>query len=182
MEKNLLRFLQFSFVLLLSVSCTQNKKVQDEWIGKEIVFPEALLQLKNGRCSSLATFNQKLKGRKKIIAVIDANCRKCIIGQLNRIDSLFVPLLASKKAEIVFVLNINRADSLYFMTNMYPEIKAKGVLLWDNGYHFETENAIFTEKVTRRTFLLDENNKIIQVGNPLFEPKLLTVYKKLLEE
>ncbi len=182
MKKELVRFLQFSFVLFLSVSCTPREKVQDEWIGKKIIFPKTLLQLKDGRCCSLATFTQKLKGKKKIITIIDANCRKCIIGQLNKIDSLFIPLQESKKTEMIFVLNINSADSLYFMTNMYPAIKAKGILLWDNGYHFETENAIFTEKITKRTFLLDENNKIIQVGNPLFEPELLTAYKKLLEE
>ncbi len=171
-------FLQYVFVLAFCFSCTKGQKVEkDKWEDKELVFPNSLLQLKNGKCVSLTTFRQDLKGKRKVVTIIDATCRKCIIGQLNKTDSLFGELLKGTATQMVFVLNVNPADSLYFMTTLYPDVKAKGLLLWDNGYHFETDNDILTEHVTRRTFLLDENNKIIQVGNPLYNAKLLAKYK-----
>lgn len=168
-------YFQISIIFLfLLFSC----KEKDEWIGKEIIFPSTLQELQGRECISLKEFRGKVEGKKKIVSIIDATCIKCIIGQLNKIDSLFHPLVSKDTtAVMVFILNVDSADSSNFMISMQPEIRAKGFLLWDNAYHFETENNILTEKVNRRTFLLDEQNNIKIVGNPLFKEGLLEEYE-----
>lgn len=182
MKKIICKIVALCFILSFSTSCSKKKEKQtDEWVGKQIYFPGTLYELKDKNCYPLEAFKEKTVNKKKVVSIIDATCKKCIIYQLNRIDSLFTTLLNENTA-MVFVLNINKADSAYFISNLYPDIKANGLLLWDNAYHFETDNDIFTEKASRRTFLLDENNVILQVGNPLFEPQLLDSYKKLFSQ
>ncbi len=171
-------FIIFFFVVLFS--CT--KKEEDPWLNKKIIFPKELVELKNSEINPLNNFINEINGKLKVVSIIDATCVKCIVNQLNKIDSLFSTIIKeNNKQKIIFILNVNKGDSVNFIKNMYPYIKAKGILIWDNSYHFETKNNIFTEKVSRRTFLLDENNKIIQVGNPLFEPRLYDAYKELLK-
>ncbi len=166
--------------LLLFIACN-NKKQKDIWLGKKIDFPQTLKELKGDKFSSIADFKTKTAGKQKVISIIDATCMKCIINKLNKIDILLSALTTKENNTLmVFVLNVNRADSLYFMKKMRLMITAKGLLLWDNDFHFEKDNNILSESENRRTFLLDKENKIVQVGNPLFYPKLLKKYQQLI--
>jgi hypothetical protein len=66
------------------------------------------------------------------------------------------------------------------MHNIQPLINADGIVLWDDNYHFESQNKLFTQYRNLRTFMVNSNNKIIQYGNPIIHPEVLSQYKEKL--
>ena len=68
----------------------------------------------------------------------------------------------------------------YFMQNIQPFIKAKGIILWDNNYHFESRNKLFTPHINLRTFMINSDNRVVLFGNPLIHSDILHEYKKKL--
>lgn len=83
---------------------------------------------------------------------------------------------------MVFVLNVNSKDSTSFMSFLNPEINTKGLILWDNNFSFETSNELLTPVLNQRTFLVNRNNKIVVIGNPLLNPRVLKQYKKFINK
>lgn len=148
------------------------------WIGKRMVFSEELKLLKNNNIYSLDCFIKSSKNKNKIISIIDASCSRCILGQLNKIDSLFAGILKEDyNAELVFILNVDDRDFKSFMVALYPLITSNAPILCDNKFRFETSNNIFTSDLSKRTFLVNKKNEIILVGNPLYSTDLLIEYK-----
>ena len=177
--------LLFSSILLL-LSC-QNRKTEssnhvnnkDTLLSKTILFSHHLLQLKGNKLQRIDSILCSIEGRQKVISIVDANCMKCIINQLNIMDSTFQNIM-NDNSTMIFILNVKKNDSAYFMKNLQPEIKASGLILWDSNYNFERENDLLTSDMNLRTFLTDEENKIIGYGNPVLNPDLFSLYKEKL--
>jgi hypothetical protein len=68
------------------------------------------------------------------------------------------------------------------MRHIRPAIETTGVILWDNNYHFERQNQLFTKNLNLRTFMVNKQNKIIQYGNPVMNPYLVKEYKEKLNK
>ena len=179
------------FILIISVfmsmgACSNREKKNgnnsaDSLLTKTISFPKTLLQLDENKIKKIDSFNAATKGKRKIISIIDGNCSKCIINQLNNIDSIFNKLIINKNSsELIFILNVQSKDSAYFMQNLRPLIDARGIILWDNNYNFERKNKLFTKNYNLRTFMTNPKNRIIQYGNPLMNPELIYEYKEKL--
>ena len=154
-----------------------------EWLGKEVVFPKELKQLKGKKPIEINDFIEYNKDNNKIISIIDASCAKCIMGQLNKIDSLFSEIAhRSNNTIMVFVINFYERDFDNFMLTLYPLIQSKAVIIWDKDYFFETKNDLFTPKLNGRTFMLNAKNEIVLVGSPLFGGQvILAQYEKLVK-
>ncbi|MFA8434097.1 MAG: hypothetical protein ACEPOZ_06230 [Marinifilaceae bacterium] len=182
MKKRQFYALLVLIVLFTFASCNfrnghNNNGLADTLLTKTIFFPEKLLELDGVQFQGVDSFVSESTGKAKIISIIDGTCMKCIIHQLNRMDSIFNRIKGNDVA-LVFVLNVNKADSSYFMRNLQPAINATGILLWDNAYNFELRNKLLTSDAYLRTFLVNEKNRIIQYGNPIMNPVILTEYEE----
>ncbi len=150
-------------------------------IGRSAVqFNVGLRLLSNGMLVSVDSVLSTYKGKKKIVSIVDGICMKCVINDLNQADEVFQQITASKK--VIYILNVTSADSAYFIANLEPLIKVKGHILWDDSYSFENTNGLLSSDKNLRTFLLDEQNNIKLIGNPLYNPDLVERYKEAFEE
>lgn len=186
MKNSILYFLLFFIVSIIFTSCkykqsNNNNKTTDTLLTKTIVFPHSLLKLEGAQFHEIDSYITEIENKTKIISIIDGNCVKCIINQLNKIDSVFNSILLDDENILIFVLNVSKQDSVFFMRNLQPEINASGDILWDNNYNFERENKLFTPVMNLRTFMINPENKIIQYGNPLIYPNLIFEYQEKLE-
>lgn len=120
-----------------------------------------------------------MNGKPKVISIVDGNCMSCVVVQLNKVDSIFQHVLGDK-GMFICVLIVQKKDSIAFMRNLQPSIRTKGIILWDNGYHFERYNKLLTPDVNLRTFMVNGEDRIVQYGNPIFYPDLLEKYKEKL--
>ena len=170
-------------IYLVFLKPERQEVLYPEWLGKEVVFPKELRQLEGINPIEINNFLESNKDNKKIISIIDASCAKCIMGQLNKIDSLFSEIAhRGNKTIMVFVINFYERDFDNFMLTLYPLIKSKAVIIWDRDYFFETKNDLFTPNLNGRTFMLNVKNEIILVGSPLFGGQgILAQYEKLVK-
>lgn len=153
----------------------------DTLLTKTIFFPGSLKKLEGDHFKEIDSFRFEIEEKNKIVSIVDGVCMKCVIEQLNIIDSTFNSILPDDSGVMIFILNVSKADSAYFMLNLRPAIKAKGVILWDNNYDFERQNHLFTSNSNLRTFMTDGENKIIQYGNPVMHPDVISKYQEKLE-
>ncbi len=175
----------FFVIIIIITSCkyqdnnTTNNISTDNLLKKTIVFPNSLLKLDGTQFQKIDSFISEIEDHVKIISIIDGSCIKCIVYQLNRIDSIFNCILPPVDDNIlIFILNVHKEDSVYFMRYLQPSIKATGVILWDNNYNFERQNKLFTSNMNLRTFMINNENKIIQFGNPVMHPDLISEYQE----
>lgn len=150
------------------------------------MFPDNLLKLNGTQFQDPDSFIYDIEDKTKIISIIDGDCIKCIVYQLNQIDSIFNNILFPLPDDdnvLIFILNVHSEDSVYFIRYIQPAIKATGVILWDNNYNFERQNHILTRNVNLRTFMVNNENRIIHYGNPIMHPDVVSEYQdKLLSK
>ena len=151
-------------------------EVSDTLLGRHIVFPSSLFQLQADELIPVDEVLKDIEGKTKIVSIIDGDCMKCIISNMNVQDSLFHTIILDSDQQMIFILNVRPADSSYFMRNLQPAIRVQGIVLWDNDFNFEAVNALFTPDVNLRTFMVNSSDSLVMYGNPLINPDLLQEY------
>ncbi|MDR2145537.1 MAG: hypothetical protein LBE91_03635 [Tannerella sp.] len=85
----------------------------------------------------------------------------------------------------------HKPDFLFFFQPKYRGLKELKILL--RNYHFDypvfvdTENEImrlnnFPKEPEYQCFLLDKDNKVVMIGNPVLNPGIWELYKKIIRE
>ena len=167
-------------IIALLASCSESKKdsirhVIGEWEGKEVVFPEHPVFTIQGEDS---VFLEGNKAQYKVLSYVDTiGCTSCklplpkwkkLISEFDsvshgRVDFLFYLHPKSRK-EIVYLLKrdkfvfpvcIDDHDSLNIL-NHFPQ---------DEIFH---------------TFLLDGENRIVAIGNPIRNPRIKELFLKII--
>lgn len=165
-------------------SCQENKrenharKIVNEWIGKEIKFPEDIycqLVEKENPCIDYMNNNTY-----KVIAYTDSSgCTSC---RLKLSD--WKQIMA--EADSLFP---GKLDFLFFFQPKTTEadMNELAFLLQRNHFNYpvfiDIENRIhqmnhFPPEMEYQCFLLDPNNKVMSVGNPTLNPNVWDLYKQ----
>ena len=156
------------FSLFTICSCTQpnTKKLYSNWIGKEITIP--------AECDFINIITEGSNSSIKIINYIDSiGCVRCK-SQLPLWNNFIKDLEAINAKEIIVLQflhpkTINEANYLLSTTHyQYP-------LCIDTNDVFNKINHISADE-RFHCFLLDENNHVILIGNPVQNPKIRDLY------
>ena len=165
------------FSLILFFGCTQKKNNTNEvvldWVGKEISLVDTLLVL-NQVDASLKPLSKIHLKKLRWIIYIDATCFTCATD-----------LIAW--GEIVKEFNPQRVDFLFYIHPDNINILKPYLQRWrfnlpiiiDNQNTFFYSNNISNEKLFQ-AMLVDENNKVILFGNPVYSKGLIPLYKKII--
>ena len=165
-------------LLLVMTSCSGSNKEQRgivaEWTGKEIVIPEGLgFQVDNIPVDydfDAADF--------KIVTYVDsAGCTNCRM-KLKDWDKVIDGFKSSPDVDVSFLMIVD--------SDKREEIER---LVKDNDFHhpvsidsaglFRKANPL-PSKPEHQTFLLDADNKVIALGNPVQNPKIRELYARLI--
>lgn len=151
-------------------------KVVKEWTGKEILFPEEF-QCNFLRNDTFPELCEKLfESKYKVLLYTDSlGCTSCKLNlpvwkqMVEEADSLF-------------------SDQLNFLLFFHPkDVKELQLSLRQNRFEypvfFDLENKIeelnhFPDEQSYQCFLLDQNNKVILIGNPALNPAIWQLYKE----
>ena len=153
----------------------QARKILNEWIDKEIFFPENLNFSIQGseRASNFAIRDSEYK----IVAYVDSmGCTSCKLhlsewdNYINNIDSLY-----PNKVQFLFFFFPKNGRDIYLTLRVerfiYPIcIDTLDVLNRIN--HFPSD-------IQYQTFLLDKNNKVMAIGNPIHNIGILSLVNKV---
>jgi len=169
MRNNLFNWMLSCFFLLFVFSCKDSKQkeieqLMEQWYGKELLLPKNLSATIMGDSTVYFSDEDYLKTNWKVAFYADSlGCVSCdlnllewmdfmeIVDSLTHQDVAFFFYFAPKnEKEIISVLRRERFNVPVFI---------------DYEQKFEELNCL-PENQLFRTFLLDENNKIILIGNP----------------
>lgn len=169
MRNNVICWLFCCFVISSFFSCKEPRqreieRLMKEWYGKELFLPKGLTATVMGDSDVVYSEMDFIRTTKKIVFYADSlGCVSCDLNLLEWMDfmeladsvtfqdiSFFFYFAPKNVKEIVSTLRLERFDVPVFI---------------DYEREFEKLNPL-PENQLFRTFLLDENNKIILVGNP----------------
>lgn len=170
----------FLLLLLTLTSCkdSQKRKISNlvnEWDGKEIVFPSNSVFTVQAKDTVDFPINN---ADYKIVAYVDSvGCMSCklqlprwkdFISEIDSLTGHFIPF--------VFYFHPNDIKELRYITRRdnfeYP-------ICIDVEDKFNSLNH-FPDKMEFQTFLIDMNNKVVAIGNPIHNPKVKELYRKIL--
>lgn len=169
------------FILFSLFSCGNQKKedvaaLLKTWSGKEILFPANPVFTVQGK----DTIDFSMTGKYKILTYVDSiGCISCKL-QLGKWKTFM---------EEVDSVGMNSARFLFFFT---PE-KRRDLLITLKSERFtypiciDRENRLNelnnfpTSDMNFHTFLLDRDNKVIAIGNPIHNPKVRELYLQIIK-
>ena len=168
-----LRFLPFVFCFVI-LSCQNKKddviKEYSKWMQIEIKFPDTVVFVKDIFDTVQVDYNKRLK----IVTYNDsAGCLNCKLALSRWIDFIgHIDSLTSNEVVFINIVNIRKMsvlkDVVYGNRFHYP-------LFIDAEDKFNKLNKLPDESQFR-TFLLDENNKVILIGTPVSNSKIRDLY------
>lgn len=178
-----LRIILISFICLSFSSCKENEKERiarlvSEWAGREVIFPSHPVFTIQGKDTVILDYRN---ADFKVVTYIDSiGCTSCKL-QLHRWKELIAEMdsVTSRTVPFLFYFHPKDVKELRYLTRRdnftYP-------VCFDEHDEFNTLN-LFPSEMTFQTFLLDKENKVIAMGNPVHNPKVKELYlMKITEE
>ena len=162
----------------LLVSCSESReeavyRLVKEWTGKEIKFPERSVFTVQGK--DTVDFTYQDADYKVLVYVDSVGCTSCEL-QLDRWKKVIKEMTEETGKDIPFLFFFHPKDmkELRYLTRRdsftYP-------VCFDEKDELNVLNR-FPLDMTFQTFLLDEENRVVSVGNPVHNPKVKELYLK----
>ena len=169
----------FLFIGMLVCSCHQTEKekitrLMEKWNGKELVFPTNLPFVAEDRDTLLHPTEDT--SNYKIVTYVDSTgCLSCKLQLLEWMDFISeIDSITRKKVSFYFYFHPKQKK--YLITLLKQEGFIFPVCI-DTKDEFNQLNQ-FPENGKFRTFLLNNKNRIILIGNPMHSPQIKELYVK----
>lgn len=110
-----------------------------------------------------------------------SDCSMCYINHLDQWNELLPLEKKYKGLRFVFIIEARSNEQKSLLNNL-TGCNLNHTIYVDNSYSFRRNNSNIPEDAAFHTFLLDENNKVILVGNPLHNEKIEKLFYKIIDE
>lgn len=175
------KYLIIAFILFLLYSCGNQKKEDivtflQAWNGKEILLPASSAFTVQGK----DTIDFPMSGKFKILTYVDSiGCISCKL----QLDQWKVFMDGVNNA------GINSVDFLFYFSpekrrDIISTLKQAGFtypVCIDEDKELDRLNHFPKTEMDFHTFLLDEDNRVLAIGNPIHNPKVKELYLKIIQ-
>lgn len=173
--KQLLYILSLLFLL---AACQENKKKQfaylvQEWQGKEIVFPQDMLFTRF--VTDTVDYTIPESEYKVLIYVDSTGCTSCKL-QLPKWKELIAHVDSTTNGNIPFIFVFQSKDDKELRYILKRDNFARPVCI-DRDSRLDKLNK-FPQEITFQTLLLDRDNKVKVIGNPVHNLAVKDLYLK----
>ena len=173
-----MKYVVWIMCVWLLAACTESReeavyRLVKEWTGKEIKFPERSVFTVQGK--DTVNFTYYDADYKVLVYVDSVGCTSCKL-QLDRWKKVIKEMTEETGKDIPFLFFFHPKDmkELRYLTRRdsftYP-------VCFDEKDELNALNR-FPSDMTFQTFLLDKDNKVVSVGNPVHNPKVKELYLK----
>jgi len=170
-------FLVFGLLGLIGCNSTSLKLKDDinDITGRHISFPDQIdYWAYDSTTFQMEKENFTLNHELKIIAIIDIDCSACV----GEIDEWEKALKEKKlKKDLVFIFIIKTVDPENFSQFIRHKKISDAYVAYDSSNEIFKINS-FSNYKTLQTMLLDNDNRVILVGNPLNNKSLIKLYNR----
>ena len=177
-ENNLALILLISIIIGICFACDSPKKETknkvSEYMGDTLYLPtKTEILYKDSLYHKNTPINNQAKLR--ISTLLWGDCHSCI-ADLKKWEEFYQFVENKKEVEIMFYLYTS--DLKFFRKSLYKKEIHKYPLILDIDLKYIDRNKLPFKQKIYQTFLLDSNNKVILVGNPIYSDKLMKLYKE----
>jgi hypothetical protein len=156
------------------------EKAVNEWIGREIKFPEDVQCCVLGKDTTRALCDELFSREFKVLLYVDSTgCSACrlklylwqqIIAESHR--------LFNDKLSFLFYFQPKEENDFAYICMGYQ---------FDYPVFIDINNTInklniFSQNAEFQSFLLDKNNRILSIGNPVYNEKVWELYKSIISK
>lgn len=167
-------------IILLLVSCqnVNKREVNDvvhEWMGKKIIFLDSIDCINNRIISKTAIS----KNRFKIINYIDTmGCTPCRLNLSKWEDFIRdLDIVSKDSVQVLIFVSDSRFNVVYQIS------------MWDRftyPIYIDVADSLnklnhFSSDERFQTLLLDKENRVVAIGNPIHNPKVKELYLKIIQ-
>jgi hypothetical protein len=146
--------------------------------GKKIEFPAAYLSV--AAADSIPPIDEELARRFRIVTYLDQqSCTECALQILSHWQELLAEIPPQISVGFVPVVYPNDTAEL---KRALQTLQIDRPLLYDKENEFLGTNKLEKILARNRSFLLDESDRIVVIGEPLISAELWQVYKNTLEK
>ncbi len=178
-----INYLFLFLIVVSSFSCKEFKLKQDikKLKSREIkVSTDKMICQINGKDT---TFNNFYNNKMKMVVYYDSLvCSPCSAKKIrlwnNEIDSMKV-LNPDFKYYFIFAPKKEDENTLF---STFMEYKFNYPVFIDVNNVFRKENPHLPDNLSLHTFLLDKNNKVVLVGNPIHNTKIKEMYNDVVKK
>ena len=177
-----MRLLFITFIVPLLYSCTNNRLVKEVelFTGKHIILSSDLRTVYNGKDTVLANFTEV--PIKLIVWYDSLVCSSCQVSQMHEwCDIINYSDSLAQWFSIVYIFSPKYED----MDNVNMLLKVDKLsypVFIDPNTTFVRENPELPQNNQLHSFLIDRNNKVVLIGNPLYNPSLWALYKRTIQK
>lgn len=175
-----MRYLIIGLLMLLLISCERSGKsyvisILQEWENKQILFPPNIAFTIQGKDTVVFPLNSNFK----ILTYIDSKgCLSCELKlaewkrMINKVNSLM-----GDSVRFVFLFSPDRVEDAFYTLRgakfTYP-------VCLDEKKRMNQLNR-FPAEMAFQTFLLDKDNRVLAIGNPIHNPEVKDLYFKIIQ-
>ncbi len=169
----------FILIFVVFYSCSKQKSTANlfppelkEYYGRQLILPKRTWYFKGEEISVETLYPLSI-----VIYYDLSDCLPCKSKEF----SLWLPFLNEIRNDSmpINIIPICASCDDTFIYALYKSNDINIPCIWDNRKEFEKYNTLPNNPLYH-TFLLDENNKILLMGTPLYNPKLWQNYKKII--
>ena len=169
-------------ILLLILSCSGNKLVRsvEKFLGQQISLSSDWNAIVRGRDAVLADFTSAPV--KLVIWYDSRSCTSCEVSNMYEWED--ITAYANSLAEwlsIIYLFTPKEVD-LYVTSITLKGTKFDYPVFIDQNGTFVKQNPKLPKNRQLHSFLLDKNNRVVMVGNPLHNPTLWALYKSTIQK
>ena len=134
---------------------------------------------------SIAEKKPWIKAKLKLIHYIDSlQCSTCYLQKVAMHDELFrIERESNYEFYNIFIVDPRSNNtSIAKLTAQYSNKELPTTIFYDSAHVFFDANPQIPKEIMYHTFLLDENNNVIFVGNPLLNPNVKEKMLHIIED
>ena len=164
------------FLLLFCTSCVDNRERTarenvNKWLGKEILLPHAVF---TKMLSDTVDFPYQQSDYKILVYVDSLGCTECKL-KLDDWKMMMQEEIMNNVAFLFFIQGKSESDLKQTLSRhnfRYP-------ICFDKSGSLNKHNQ-FPKEGAYHTFLLDQGNKVLAIGNPIHNPRVKALYMKII--
>ena len=155
-------------ILCGCAGCRQDSRIQKQWLGRTVVISPELTRI----------VNDSIPLDKKLKIVFYADSTSCAPCQLQL--PYWENLIEKYQDDVSFFFIVPPKNKMELIAHC-RQIGFDYPLLLDTRHRMAAEN-MFPKEAGSRCFLLDESDRVIAVGHPLYNKRALQQYQTLIAE
>ncbi|MDD6015270.1 MAG: hypothetical protein PUC18_03120 [Prevotellaceae bacterium] len=175
MVKRFLVSLSALLVLALSISSCKNNDDVAKWVGRTIVFPKNMVFTKYSNDTVSFEMNKEYK---VLTYISEDDCFPCVLNKLDWTDLMNeVDSVSHHHVSYIFVVHPSDVKTLVNFQRNYSFDLPVFVDIMDSVNILNE----FPASSMMHSFLLDNDNKVVLVGQPILNNRIRDLYIKTIE-